>query len=333
MKTAHHQESKESKLVNRLRAAANKEQAIRLNASYIKPVIHAWWHEYQNKHEVNAEAKVADEPKQQLKRLLQSTFCHGEIALLRQVGSNDHHLSAVCLYGLFDIENRTLAAYVHDALSELSGLQDIQYAYENHRWISIVDRGNATDWSGNSNQIRFHSDDIYESKKVDLLALTTVKDDFAVPILCISAKSILNQLNDNEVLQLANMKALFISGKNVQVRKEMHKPILSINGARVQLALDFRQDSITSARMRAGNKHDKVLLDKVRQICRDITPVETIPRTGVYSLFANRAVLHGRNEITNAAKNSTLNRTLIRSKGPYLPVMTAPTSTALRSAL
>ena len=121
------------------------------------------------------------------------------------------------MIGLFSKDDPDLAYIVHETLSDLAQINDIKYAYEDHKTIFIKPDGFAVgDWGNGAGAISPHCDDLYEETDTDLLSLTTCRDKLKVSTLFFMANQIFKNLSDNEMDRLIKMVALFSFWKKCQ---------------------------------------------------------------------------------------------------------------------
>ena len=230
--------------------------------------------------------------------------------------------------GLFTIENKELASIVHESLSNLFGLQDIKYPYEDHKMLYIKPEGlNYKEWGNGKGEITPHSDDLYEKIDTDLLALTVAIDKTKTPTQFFQAKDILSIINDQELQTLQQIEADFISGKNVSGLKTKTRKIVDYNSddEETKIALDFRVDDQTGQRMITRLRSHRALLKKIEDGLTNCAHISSVPETGTFMIFANLKGLHARTGISleesyvqgimiDPVRYSP--RTLFRSKGP-----------------
>ena len=144
---------------------------------------------------------------------------------------------------------------------------------------------------------------------------------------CYFTKDILKDFTDDELFRLKNAKALFKSGKNVNVLMTRERNILEYSEKYgFRFFLDFRVDNITGRRMTACNAQDEFLINKMQLALESCQFEMSIPETGIFFIVANHKVLHARAQMNldrdTAAKFSKLPnildtpRLLYRSKGP-----------------
>lgn len=140
-------------------------------------------------------------------------------SLLNALGVKGRYLAAVCFSNIFTIDSAKLAFVIHEAMSDLFYVNDIQYPYEEHKVLYLNSSGMDYDeWGKGWGKISPHQDDIYEAISTDYLALTVCRDTTKTPTRCYLPKDIVDGFSDKELWQLMNTKAKFISGKNVSGR-------------------------------------------------------------------------------------------------------------------
>lgn len=240
----------------------------------------------------------------------------------------------ICIKNIFKKDCPKLSLTVHEALSELFHLTDIQYEYEEHKTLHL--KYSATDykdWGSGYGEITPHSDDLYENLNVDYLSLTICRDNTKTPTKCFFPKEILRNFSDDELFRLKNVKANFKSGKNVDILIQRIRNVLEYSEKYgFRFFLDFRVDNITGKRMVACNMEDQFLFDKMSEAIEDCPYETSIPETGTFFIVANYKVLHARAQMGIEKKiaiqfsqtPSLINtpRLLYRSKGPrkeYMP--------------
>jgi len=172
-----------------------------------------------------------------------------------------------------------------------------------------------------------HSDDLYENVITDFLSLTVCRDLTTTPTRCYFPKDLLKNFNDDELKELLAMKAVYISGKNVQgppIRKV--RPIVEYEEEfGFVFNFDFRVDKITGERMAAFNPSQQYLIDKLRKDVEECPFETSLTKTGTFFILANRKVMHARAPVdidkacapTSKSLESPLTapRLLYRSKG------------------
>lgn len=237
----------------------------------------------------------------------------------------DPKIAAVCITNIFRIADPRLALIVHETLSTMFHVKDMQYSYEEHKEISVRPEGlEFTDWGRGSGEITPHCDDLYEDIDTGMLSLTVCDDETQTATQLIQLKDILAELTDEDIEQLWRMEATFISGKNVRGRKEVTRPILEISpDSGLSMSLDFRKDPESGDRMLVDDI-DKPLIDKLRNIVERCQRTSSVPQTGTFLAVNNHKALHVRPELklTAPQKERVLSgdpnkpRLLFRSKGP-----------------
>lgn len=301
-----------------IRSETKKEQFIKLDYYYISKTIQNWW--------INKPINLSNHTlKLQLISLLLSQLKDEDKLYFDQIGKN--YIAGIYITNVFSQDDYLLALIVHEALCELFHLNDIKYPYEEHKALYLKPGGeNYRDWGNGSGEINPHSDDLYEENQVDLLALTVCRDLTNTPTLYYMPSDILDKLTNDDINQLINIKLNFTSGKNVGILKTRERKLLEYNVENgIMFYMDFRIDNDIGERMRALNKSDQIVIDKMRNIIKDCNPGTSISSTGNFLIIANYKVLHAR-EVMNInqemaqkiAHNSDLSNTprlLYRSKG------------------
>jgi len=307
---------------SKIRKSSEKETVEIIDCSYMAETIDKWWEKPENE-ETSTETKI-----KQLSALLQTKLHSDHEILFAKVGRVGHYLSGAVMTGLFTIPNKELALIVHESLSNLFGLQDIKYPYEDHKMLYIKPEGlNYKEWGNGKGEITPHSDDLYEKIDTDLLALTVAIDKTKTPTQFFQAKDILKIINDEELEDLQKIEADFISGKNVSGLKTKTRKIVDYDSENdeTKIALDFRIDKNTGQRMIPRLRSQQALLKKIENGLTDCAHISSVPETGTFMIFANLKGLHARTEIhleesyvqgimIDPVKYSP--RTLFRSKGP-----------------
>ncbi|MCE2706750.1 MAG: hypothetical protein LW807_06715 [Proteobacteria bacterium] len=301
-----------------IREELNKENVITLDFEYLTEKIEKWWF-YRNITFSNHLLKL------QLISLLLDNFKNEHIKYFDKLGRN--YISAICITNVFSVDNYILALIVHEAMCEIFHLNDIKYNYEDHKALFLKPTGeNYRDWGNGYGEITPHSDDLYEETPTDFLALTVCRDITKTPTSCYLPKDLLTNFNDDEISCMLDMKVKFISGKNVQIVKQLERNIIEydkING--VRMFMDFRVDNHTGERMIAMNPKYQKIIDKMRDKILECKPIYSVPETGTFLIIANYKVLHARailNMNKSLAREVSLNpnfnitpRLLYRSKG------------------
>lgn len=311
--------------VSFFRDKISKEKTIILDFGYLTGVIDSWW------------KKNNDQSTHILKSQLINIFLTylraEDISHFDTVGL-ENGSAAVCIKNIFTLDSPKLALTVHEALSDLFHLTDIKYEYEEHKALFLKPSAEQyREWGNGHGDITPHSDDLYENLNVDYLALTVCRDITKTPTAYYFPSDLLCELNDEEIRELMTMKAVFVSGKNVNGLKERARHVVEFSEIYgFHFSLDFRIDSQNGERMRAINGGQHVL-DKIRAgLCTAKNHV-SIAETGTFLIVANHKVLHARpmlnlhaDEARQHASNSTFTNTprlLFRSKGPrkqYYPL-------------
>lgn len=242
--------------------------------------------------------------------------------------------AAVCIQNIFTLDSPKLALIVHEALADLFHLTDIKYEYEDHKALYLKPSTESyREWGNGHGDITPHSDDLYESLDVDYLALTVCRDITKTPTAYYFPSDILGILSTDEIQKLLKMQAVFISGKNVNGRKERTRHVVEFSDRYgFRISLDFRIDPQHGERMRAVNGGQQIL-DKIRAGLPHAKNHVSTAETGTFLIVTNHKILHARpmlnvdaDDAHEQATRSTLSTTprlLFRSKGPrkhYYPL-------------
>jgi hypothetical protein len=212
----------------------------------------------------------------------------------------------------------------NEALSEISGIVDVKYSYEEHKELQ-PDKAQLegsekleTDWGKGLGEIQPHSDDLYESRDINAMSLTVCKDLSATPTSLWLLKDIIKILNDKELGDLSLSSGNFISGRNVIASNiKVTKPILRVDQRDgIGLRLDFRVDSKSGNRLVFEDQNVQKIFSKLKKNIPNLVPNLSHPNTGTVCLISNFRVLHGRKELTRSLLYEGENsRILFRSKG------------------
>ncbi len=220
-----------------------------------------------------------------------------------------------------------MARVVHETLSELFGLNDIKYPYEEHKKIYLKPGGeNYRDWGNGFGEITPHADDLYEDLNTDFLSLTVCRDNTNTPTELFFPKDIFREFSDEEIERLLDLKVKFISGKNVSIPKSKIRNIVEYHiDTGFKFYLDFRIDKEAGERMIPINSKDRKLIEKMRIKITTCRKEKSISRTGTFTIVANFKVLHARAEmhidrdlaieIANTKEYYFAPRLLFRNKG------------------
>lgn len=290
-----------------------QERVLRIDATYLGHAIGQWWNE-RAKGELNERSALS------LRMLIVDTLKLEHLTALREVGSKKSRNAALLFERCFNVADKDLARLVHEALSDIAGLIDLQYPYEDHKELSPKQGDTlASDWGRGMGIIRPHSDDLYEERAVTLMTLTVCKDTSSTPTWFWLLRDIVKCLTDEELGVLATAEANFLSGTNVNGRTIVAtKPVLYRDPiAGLGLRLDFRIDDAVGARMRfEANTQADHILSKMRSHLRNIPPMCSVPVTGSFSILSNHKILHGRSALNSALlTDGESSRILFRSKG------------------
>jgi hypothetical protein len=220
-----------------------------------------------------------------------------------------------------------LARIVHETISDLFGLNDIKYPYEDHKNIYLKPGGeNYRDWGNGFGEITPHSDDLYEDLNTDFLSLTVCRDNTNTPTEIYFPKDVLFNFDDEEIARLFDLKVKFISGKNVAIQKSRERNIIEYSPVGgFKFYLDFRIDTDVGERMVPVNSKNTSLIEKMRRNILSCVPEKSATKTGTFTIVANYKVLHARAEmqidraiaikIANQKDYSFAPRLLFRNKG------------------
>ena len=295
-----------------VRADLAKEVVLRIDATYLSRVVDGWWTERESRSP--APADLAD-----LKLLISATLQPDHLRALQSVGCAATKISAVLLTHAFSVADKRLARLVHEAVTEIAGIVDIKYPYEDHKELFPKASDEVrSDWGKGLGVIRPHSDDLYEDQTINAMCLTVCKDTSSTPTHLWMLKDVVASLSDEELGVFALSEAIFLSGANVEGQViEVRRPVLEISeGEGVGLRLDFRIDDVVGPRMRMASAEAQDVLDKMRERMTGLKPLCTHPTTGSVSVLANYKVLHGRSALRPVMLyDGEASRILFRSKG------------------
>ncbi len=295
-----------------LRDELIQEKTCRIDASYLGHVINQWW---QNRSKWGAN----DIAKSQLRLLILKTLQPDHLSALRSVGSIQTRLAAVFLERTFSLPSKELALLVHEVLSDIVGIIDLKYPYEDHKELFPQNSDTlASDWGRGLGVIRPHSDDLYESRAITIMSLTVYKDTSSTPTWFWFPYDLTSCLTDEELGYLALSHATFLSGANVKGKTiSVVKPVLRRDSKEgIGLRLDFRIDDEVGERMRLTDPRAQQIFDKIRANLKSLRPICSNPSSGSFSVLANHKVLHGRSALDSAClTEGESSRILFRSKG------------------
>lgn len=269
------------------RSSIEQETLITLDFKYLSIDIEKWW-----KHlGPTTSLQLA---KFELANLILTKADPKDRAYFDQLGLNN--VAAVTISNIFTTDCHRLARVVHETFSELFGLNDIKYPYEEHKNIYLKPGGeNYRDWGNGLGEITPHADDLYEDLNTDFLSLTVCRDTTNTPTEIFFPKDILRQFTDAEIKRLFNLKVKFISGKNVSIQKSRIRSIVEYHSnVGFKFYLDFRIDTDAGERMAAVNPNDKDLIEKMRSAITTCQKAKSISHTGTFTIVANFKVLHAR---------------------------------------
>lgn len=302
-----------------IRKFIHQEKIILLDLFYLAEEIENWWAE--NKHGLYTHLT-----KLSLIGIIQSNINPDDSYYFDKIGMSG--ISGVCVTGVFDIDDFRLAHVVHEALSEVFFLKDIDNDREGHKAIFLKpDAEKYSNWSCGYGEIMPHSDGLYDSVSTDIMALTVCRDLTNTPTCCYMMKDIFEDISDFELEVLLSSRAKFTSGRNTSGYKECIRPILEVSEqSGVIMNLDFRIDIDSGVRMfPIGNKSGGII-NKLREGLLNCKPFYFPAKTGTFLAIANNKVLHARPSInldkklaelvSQTSTFSSTPRLLYRSKGP-----------------
>lgn len=295
-----------------IRDELKKEKVYRIDFSYVGNQINQWWKNRNNE-------DVCELTHSSLKLVILDALKLEHLECIRNVGSSGNHVSAVLLEHSFNFVNKDLALLVHEVMSEIAGIVDIKYPYEDHKELFPKANGKvATEWGRGLGIIRPHSDDLYEDFAISTMCLTVCKDTSSTPTWFWMLKDIVACLTDEELGEFLLSEAIFISGTNVKGKViEVKKAVLRrdpIEG--IGMRMDFRIDEAVGPRMRFLKEAPQRAFDKMRLALRNLKPICSRPTTGSVSILSNYKVLHGRSALNPVMLyEGESSRILFRSKG------------------
>ncbi|MEM1243404.1 MAG: hypothetical protein AAGG80_01140, partial [Pseudomonadota bacterium] len=214
-----------------------KEKLLILDFRYISAEIEAWWSSE------NKELPVFM-LKAKINYIFMKKLNREHLGFFDKVGLAKNYIAGICVRNIFTTDSPKLALVVHESLSELFHLSDIQYEYEEHKTLFLKKQAvEYKDWGSGYGEITPHSDDLYEGLNVDYLSLTTCRDETSTPTRCFFPKHILRDFTKEELFRLYFLKANFKSGKNVKKHIQRQRNILSYcTKYGFRFFLDFRID-------------------------------------------------------------------------------------------
>lgn len=304
--------------IDHFRESIENEKLISISFDYLSEDVEKWWSSLSR----DISLRLA---KYELASLILRKAAPEHRALFDQLGIN--FISAVTITNIFRTDDHMLARVVHEAFSELFALNDIKYPYEEHKKLYLKPGGeNYRDWGNGIGEITPHSDDLYEDLNTDFLSLTVCRDNTNTPTEIIFPNDILYNFSDEELNRVFGLKVIFISGKNVAIKKSRERNIIEydpINGYRFYL--DFRIDTDVGERMIPVKTNDSGLIKKMRENIKTCRRLTSVAKTGTFTIVANFKVLHARAEmdidlnlaveIANNKDYSLAPRLLYRNKG------------------
>ena len=298
-----------------VRAFLNLERVERIDLAYLGAKINAWWSSQGQ--ELMPELAHSD-----LKILVLESIRSEHLLSILKVGFNNSGISAVLLEHTFKFADKRLAHLVHEVMTELAGIVDVKYPYEDHKELFPKSNDKLTsDWGRGVGIIRPHSDDLYEDRSVNAMCLTVCKDTSSTPTWFWLLKDITACLSDEELGKFALAEAIFLSGANVEGRViKIQKPVLRMDPDEgIGMRIDFRIDDSVGPRMRFADEETQKIFDKMRRALPKLKPVCSTPTTGSVSILANYKILHGRSALNPIMLyEGESSRILFRSKGTKL---------------
>lgn len=172
---------------------------------------------------------------------------------------------AIAVKNLFENMSLEFCYILHEGLSDLLGLIDIYYPYEQHKWLYLK-KYQYAEWGCGAGEISLHSDDIYESRNIAFLSLSVCKDETNTHTALLPVKELVSDLSDSEFQLLFKTNARFVSGKNVADLKETIKPLAFYDEKEgLGFNLDFRIDQENGERMIGVSQKDQAIIDRLRE--------------------------------------------------------------------
>lgn len=294
-------------MIELIREYCTKQYEIAIDLSYLQKKIESWWLESKNIQEPLSFKKAS------FISLLLDNIKEGDLTKMRQF--NDKFASAVTINNILKESDLELHYISHESLSDIFGLIDIHYEYEDHKWLCLKENAfNYKEWGGGVGKISLHSDDVYETRDIDLLSLSICKDLSNTPTNYLPIREIINLISDNQLEILLNAKAEFISGKNVSCIKKTIKNLITYNDT-LSVNLDFRNDTNVGFRMVGIDKDSHHIIEILRNIVENKIDTNKFNGVGSFLIIKNKQVLHGRDKLNNIKQDIEKPRILIRSKG------------------
>lgn len=310
----------ESEIIKKLKEQISKDYILTIDFGYTNFAIEKWW-QNQDKNKSFHLLKLS------LISVIISNLKQEDLNNCEKLGKNN--IVGVCITNLFKKDDEKLSLLVHEALSDLFRLQDINYEYEEHKALYLKLSGvSYSEWGNGSGEISPHSDDLYEDTDTNFLSLTTCRDETKTPTSVLFPRDLLKDFSDNELYILLNMQVKFISGKNVAIQKTKQRKLIEYcNDEGFHFAFDFRIDNDNGPRMVAVDPKNNYLIDKMRKNISKSTPIKSMALTGTFLIIVNAKVMHARKQL-NINKNffklysessiSNAPRLFFRSKGPKI---------------
>lgn len=295
-----------------VRDELEKETLLRLDVSYLGDRINRWWLD-------RKDSPITECTHSSMVMLIKETMQPSHLEILKTIGSQKTRIAALLLKHAFTFINKDLAQLVHEAISEIAGIVDIKYPYEEHKELSPqINLPMTSDWGRGLGIIRPHSDDLYEEQSITMMCLTVCKDTSRTATWFWMLKDITRCLTDEELGYFALSEATFLSGKNVEGKRiKVTKNILRRDSEEgMGLRLDFRICETVGPRMKCCDKKAQLILNKMRLSLPHLKPHTTVPTEGSISVISNYKVLHGRPALNPVMLyDGTASRIIFRSKG------------------
>lgn len=222
---------------------------------------------------------------------------------------------ALVLKNIFKNLSLELCYILHEGLSDLLGLIDIYYPYEQHKWLYLK-QYSYSEWGCGAGEISLHSDDIYESRNIAFLSLSVCKDETNTHTTLLPIKELVSDLSDSEFQLLFKTNARFVSGKNVADLKEIVKPLAFYHEKEgLGFNFDFRVDEENGERMIGVSQKDQAIINQLRE---NLSQKELLyfGGEGSFLFVLNKRVLHGREKMKIEIKNQCLKENFTLSSSP-----------------
>ncbi|MEN9723664.1 MAG: hypothetical protein RJB38_1650 [Pseudomonadota bacterium] len=295
-----------------VRQELHNERVERLDLSYLTAAIDELWLSQR-------EMASRDSFRNALRSRLMEKIQPWHLELIRKVGTKEVSVAALFLERVFSLPEKELAESVQEVVSDLAGITDIHYPYEDHKELFPKQSDAiASDWGRGMGVIRPHSDDLYEFRDINAMCLTVCRDLSSTPTWFWLLKDLVACLTDEELGLLCVSEAKYLSGRNVEGKiVEVQKPIFRLDRDEgIGMRLDFRVDDSIGPRMRPCGLKTQKIFEKLKAHLSRLKPITSNPRTGSVSLLANFKVLHGRARLqAELLSEGEASRILFRSKG------------------